>query len=61
MGKKQSASFRDYFMDDENVSPSERAKIEFEVELIGKIVGRLQSRPIVLRVEELPARFIACI
>ena len=38
MRKKLSASFRDYFMDDENVSPSERTKIEFEVELIGKLI-----------------------
>ena len=36
--KKSSASFRDYYMDDGNVSPAERAKIEFEVELIGKLI-----------------------
>jgi len=38
MGKKNSASFRDYYMDDDNVSPAQRAKIEFEVELIGKLI-----------------------
>jgi DNA-binding XRE family transcriptional regulator len=44
MGKKNSASFRDYFMDDENVSPVERAKIEFEVELIGKLIEVRESK-----------------
>jgi DNA-binding XRE family transcriptional regulator len=38
MGKKSSASFHDYYVDDENVSPAQRAKIEFEVELIGKLI-----------------------
>jgi len=38
MEKKNSASFRDYYMNDENVSPAERAKIEFEIELIGKLI-----------------------
>jgi DNA-binding XRE family transcriptional regulator len=38
MVKKNSASFRDYYTDDENVSPADRAKIEFEVELIGKLI-----------------------
>ena len=28
-------NFRDFYNDDANVSPAERAKIEFEVELIG--------------------------
>ena len=38
MEKKKSSSFRDYYMDDKNVSPAERAKIEFEVEFIGKLI-----------------------
>lgn len=38
MEKKSGASFRDYYMDDENVSPAQRAKIGFEVELIGKLI-----------------------
>jgi len=38
MGKRNNASFHDYFMDEENVSPFERAKIEFGVELIGKLI-----------------------
>jgi DNA-binding XRE family transcriptional regulator len=38
MGKKKSANFHDYYIDDENVSPAQRAKIEFEVELIGKLI-----------------------
>jgi len=35
---KNSTNFDDYYFDDENVSPSLRAKIEFEVELIGKLI-----------------------
>lgn len=33
-----STKFSDFYNDDTNVSPMERAKIEFEVELIGKII-----------------------
>ncbi|MCR5815013.1 MAG: helix-turn-helix domain-containing protein [Desulfovibrio sp.] len=33
-----STSFRDFYNDDNNVSPAERARIEFEVELIGKLI-----------------------
>lgn len=33
-----STKFSDFYNDDNNVSPMERAKIEFEVELIGKII-----------------------
>jgi len=44
MKKKNSASFRDYYMDDENVSPAERAKIEFEVELIGKLIELREAK-----------------
>jgi len=38
MEKKNSAGFRDYYMNDKNVSPAERAKIEFEIEFIGKLI-----------------------
>lgn len=45
-----STNFRDFYNDDNNVSPTERAKIEFEVELIGKLIEaqrgkRLNPRP----------------
>ena len=33
-----STNFDDYYFDDNNVSPSMRAKIEFEVDLIGKLI-----------------------
>lgn len=33
-----STSFQDFYLDDNNVTPAERAKIEFEVELIGKLI-----------------------
>ena len=33
-----STNFDDYYFDDGNVSPSLRAKIEFEVDLIGKLI-----------------------
>jgi ribosome-binding protein aMBF1 (putative translation factor) len=36
-------SFRDYYNDDGNVSPTERAKIEFEVELIGKLIAAREA------------------
>jgi ribosome-binding protein aMBF1 (putative translation factor) len=36
-------SFRDFYNDDANVSPAERAKIEFEVELIGKLVAAREA------------------
>ena len=38
MTKKNSTSFHKFYYDDENVSPAERAKIDFEVELIGKLI-----------------------
>ena len=38
MKTKNSTNFDDYYNDDNNVSPSMRAKIEFEVELIGKLI-----------------------
>lgn len=33
-----STNFDDYYFDDNNVAPSLRAKIEFEVDLIGKLI-----------------------
>lgn len=46
MAKKeaQSASFRDFYNDDANVTPAQRAKIEFEVELIGMLVKARESK-----------------
>ncbi len=46
MGKKKSGStnFRDFYNDDNNVSPAERAKIEFEVELIGKLIAAREAK-----------------
>jgi DNA-binding XRE family transcriptional regulator len=44
MTKKNSANFRDFYNDDENVSPAGRAKIDFEVELIGKLIEARESR-----------------
>ena len=38
MTVKKSTNFDDYYFDDNNVSPAQRAKIEFEVELIGKLI-----------------------
>ena len=39
-----SKSFRDFYNDDQNVSPAERAKIEFEVELIGKLIEAREAK-----------------
>ena len=41
---KNSTRFSDYYNDDNNVSPSQRAKIEFEVELIGKLIEARESK-----------------
>jgi len=38
MSNNNSTSFSNFYNDDNNVSASERAKIEFEVELIGKLI-----------------------
>lgn len=38
------ASFRDFYEDDTNVSPTERARIEFEVELIGKLIEAREAK-----------------
>ncbi|MDR1541680.1 MAG: helix-turn-helix transcriptional regulator [Clostridiales bacterium] len=37
-------SFHDFYNDDANVSPKERAKIEFEVELIGKLIAAREAK-----------------
>lgn len=39
-----SKNFRDFYNDDANVSPAERAKIEFEVELIGKLIEAREAQ-----------------
>lgn len=39
-----SKSFQDFYNDDQNVSQSERAKIEFEVELIGKLIAAREAK-----------------
>ena len=35
---KQVKTFADYMNDDERVSPAEREKINFEIDLIGKLI-----------------------
>ena len=44
MADKAPTNFDNYFDNDNNVSPSERAKIEFEVELIGKLIEARESK-----------------
>ncbi len=39
-----SRKFRDFYNNDDNVTPAERAKIEFEVELIGKLVEAREAK-----------------
>ena len=39
-----STSFNDFYYDDNNVSPADRAKIEFEVELIGKLIEAREAK-----------------
>ena len=41
---KSSTSFREFYTDDNNISPVDRAKIEFEVELIGKLIEVRESK-----------------
>jgi ribosome-binding protein aMBF1 (putative translation factor) len=43
MSNMASKSFRDFYNDDANISPAERAKIEFEVELIGKLIAAREA------------------
>ena len=44
MAVKNSTSFDDYYNDDNNVSLSMRAKIEFEVDLIGKLIEARETK-----------------
>jgi len=44
MTTQNSTRFSDYYNDDNNVSPAQRAKIEFEVELIGKLIEVREKR-----------------
>ena len=44
MEAKKNTSFREFYNDDSNVSTVERAKIEFEVELIGKLIEARKSK-----------------
>jgi ribosome-binding protein aMBF1 (putative translation factor) len=39
-----SNKFSDFYNDDSNVPPADRAKIEFEVELIGKLIEAREAR-----------------
>ncbi|MCL2353084.1 MAG: helix-turn-helix transcriptional regulator [Defluviitaleaceae bacterium] len=38
MKTNNSTSFRDFYEDENNIAENERAKIEFEVDLIGKLI-----------------------
>lgn len=42
--KQAGTDFMDYYNDDDNVSPAERARIEFEVELIGTLVEAREAK-----------------
>ncbi|MCR4666704.1 MAG: helix-turn-helix transcriptional regulator [Desulfovibrio sp.] len=44
-----STSFRDFYNNDNNLSPSERARIEFEVELIGKLIEAREAKGLTQR------------
>ena len=44
MAAKSTASFRDFYTEDNNISPVDRAKIEFEVKLIGKLIEVRESK-----------------
>ncbi len=44
MVKNNNTSFHDFYNDDFNVSPADRAKIEFEVELIGKLIKAREAK-----------------
>jgi ribosome-binding protein aMBF1 (putative translation factor) len=39
-----SNKFSDFYNDDSNVSPAKRTKIEFEVELIGKLIEAREAK-----------------
>jgi ribosome-binding protein aMBF1 (putative translation factor) len=44
MVAKKSTNFSDFYNDSANVSPSDRARIEFEVELIGKLIEAREAQ-----------------
>jgi len=44
MTAKNSTNFDDYYNDDSNVSLSTRAKIDFEVDLIGKLIETREAK-----------------
>jgi len=44
MAVRNSTNFDDYYNDDNNVSPSMRAKIEFEVDLISKLIEAREAK-----------------
>jgi len=44
MAVKNTTNFRDFYNDESNVSASEKAKIEFEVALIGKLIETRESK-----------------
>jgi len=44
MGNKATTNFRDFYNDESNVSASEKARIEFEVELIGKLIEARETK-----------------
>ena len=44
MAVKKTTSFSDFYNDDTNVTPAERAQIEFEVELIGKLIEAREAQ-----------------
>ena len=41
---KSTTNFREFYNDPNNVSPSDKAKIEFEVDLIGKLIEARESK-----------------
>ena len=44
MAIRNTTDFREFYNDDVNISPADRAKIEFEVELIGKLIEARESK-----------------
>ena len=44
MALKNTTNFRDFYKDTNNVSSSDRAKIEFEVDLIGKLIEARETK-----------------
>lgn len=44
--KKEIKTYADYMADESRVSPAERAKIEFEVALIGKVIEAREAKGI---------------